>query len=143
MKISIVGGGPAGLYFGLLAKKAKPDHQIDIYERNQPDDTFGFGVVFSDETLSGFLDHDRDSHREIVGNFAYWDEIDVRTKGRVLRSGGHGFCGMSRRKLLQILQRHATAAGCELHFDYEIDDISRFADSDLILAADGINSFIR
>ena len=143
MKISIVGGGPAGLYFGLLAKKAKPDHQIDIYERNQPDDTFGFGVVFSDETLSGFLDHDRDSHREIVGNFAYWDEIDVRTKDRVLRSGGHGFCGMSRRKLLQILQRHATAAGCELHFDYEIDDISRFADSDLILAADGINSVVR
>ncbi len=143
MKISIVGGGPAGLYFGLLAKKAEPDHQIDIFERNQPDDTFGFGVVFSDETLSGFLDYDRRSHREIVDNFAYWDEIDVRTRGRVLRSGGHGFCGMSRRKLLQILQRHAAQAGCALHYDHDIDDLARFADSDLILAADGINSVIR
>ncbi len=143
MKISIVGGGPAGLYFGLLAKKAEPDRQIDIYERNRPDDTFGFGVVFSDETLSGFLDYDRASHREIVDSFAYWHEIDVRLGGRVVRSGGHGFCGMSRRKLLQILQHHAQAAGCALHFEHEIIDPSGFADSDLILAADGINSALR
>ncbi len=145
MKIEIVGAGPAGLYFGLLMKKADPGHDITVYERNRPDDTFGFGVVFSDETLGGFIDYDTATYREIVDSFAYWDKIDIFFKGRRIRSGGHGFCGMSRRKLLDIFRRHCAAAGVDIRYETEIagNVRERFPDADLILAADGINSVIR
>src|SRR3546814_8972271 len=104
MRVTIVGAGPAGLYLALLLKKADPRHDITIHERNRADDTFGFGVVFSDETLNQFLAEDADTHQAIRDSFAYWHEIDVVTDGERIRSGGHGFCGLARKKLLQILQ---------------------------------------
>ncbi|MBM3554417.1 MAG: bifunctional salicylyl-CoA 5-hydroxylase/oxidoreductase, partial [Alphaproteobacteria bacterium] len=143
MNIAIVGGGPAGLYFAILMKRANAAHQIDVYERNRPDDTFGFGVVFSDETLTGFRDADAASYEDIIRAFAYWDDIEVRVHGRKLVSGGHGFCGMSRKELLKIFHKHCRDLGVGLHFQTDITDLSRFADADLILASDGINSFIR
>jgi len=143
MKISVIGGGPGGLYFAILAKKQWPDWQIDVYERNRPDDTFGFGVVFSDQTL-GFLDeYDNPSYESIRRSFAYWDDVDVHYKGNVLRCAGNGFCGTSRLKLLQLLHDRANELGVALHFEYEVTDESEFADSDLIVAADGIASIIR
>ncbi|MCW5752112.1 MAG: FAD-dependent monooxygenase, partial [Alphaproteobacteria bacterium] len=144
MRIVVVGGGPAGLYFALLAKKSRPGWQIRVLERNRPDDTFGFGVVFSDETLGNFAEADRESYEEILANFAYWDRIDVHVGGEVITSGGHGFCGIARKRLLNILQRRARALGVELEFGVEVaPDLAAFADADLIVAADGINSAIR
>jgi len=143
MKIVVVGGGPAGLYFSLLMKKANPDHEIVVYERNKPNDTFGFGVVFSDETLSGFLDYDQGTYGDIVESFAYWDAIEVHYGGEVISTGGNGFCGMSRKRLLQIFQKHCLAAGVDIRFETDVTDLSQFADADVILAADGINSFVR
>ena len=143
MKIVVVGAGPAGLYFSLLMKKADPGHEIVVYERNKPDDTFGFGVVFSDETLSGFIDYDQGTYADIVESFAYWDDIDVHYGGEVIRTGGNGFCGMSRKRLLQIFQKHCLAVGVEIKFETDVTDLAQFADADVILAADGINSFIR
>ena len=103
MKISVIGGGPGGLYFAILAKKQWPDWQIDVFERNRPDDTFGFGVVFSDQTL-GFLDqYDNPSYESIRRSFAYWDDVDIHYKEQILRCGGNGFCGCSRLQLLQLL----------------------------------------
>jgi len=143
MKIVVVGGGPAGLYFSLLMKKAEPSHEIIVYERNKPNDTFGFGVVFSDETLSGFIDYDQGSYADIVDSFAYWDDIDVHYGGEVVRTGGNGFCGMSRQRLLEIFQKHCIAAGVDIRFETDVTDLAQFADADVILACDGINSFIR
>ncbi|SLN25892.1 bifunctional salicylyl-CoA 5-hydroxylase/oxidoreductase [Oceanibacterium hippocampi] len=142
MRIRIIGGGPAGLYFALLMKKADPSHDIVIYERNRSDDTFGFGVVFSDETLGNFRLHDPESFRSITDAFAYWDEIDVHFDGEVIRSGGHGFCGLARKDLLLILQRRAIALGVDIRFETELDDIEAL-DGDLIVGADGINSLVR
>ena len=143
MKISVIGGGPAGLYFSLLLKKADPSHQISVYERNAPDDTFGWGVVFSDQTLENFRQADAPTYEAITGNFAHWDDIDVHFKGRVITSGGHGFSGIARKKLLHILQERAAALGVELHFRANVADDTQFGDSDLIVAADGINSAVR
>ena len=143
MKITIIGGGPAGLYFGLLMKKADAGHDIAVYERNRPDDTFGFGVVFSDETLSHFSDHDAESYRAITSEFAYWDEIEVRYRGQAIRSGGHGFCGLARVTLLNILQRRCESLGVKMFYETAIDDLSRFREADLTVAADGVNSTIR
>ncbi len=144
MKITIVGGGPAGLYLGLLMKKADAGHEIVIYERNRPDDTFGFGVVFSDETLSHFLDFDQESFREITDNFAYWDTIEVRYRDRAIRSGGHGFCGIGRMKLLNILQARCEAVGVDIRYEVEIEDIEALRrDCDLLVGADGITSIVR
>ena len=144
MKIEIIGGGPSGLYFSLLMKKADPTHQIKIYEQNQPDDTFGFGVVFSAETLSHFRDYDAVSYDRIRETFAYWDDIVTYYKGEKVVSRGHGFCGMSRKDLLLILQGCCEEAGVKMEFQHEIrslDDIDR--DADLVLGANGINSWIR
>ena len=146
MRISIVGGGPGGFYLAILTKKARPDWTVELFEQNRADDTFGFGVVFSDETLGEFLSRDPESYAMIADAFSYWDDIRVRYKGHDMRCGGNGFAGCGRLKLLQILQARAEAVGVELHFGEVIDPAAietRFATSDVIVAADGINSRIR
>jgi len=143
MKINIVGGGPAGLYFAILMKKADPAHRITIYERNKPDDTFGFGVVFSDDTLDNFMAYDDWTYRAITDSFAYWDEIEVRFKGERIRSGGHGFAGLWRVKLLNILQERAAMLGVDLRYETEITDFEALRDADLFIGADGVNSAVR
>ena len=145
MKIVCIGGGPAGLYFAILMKKADPSHEITVYERNRPYDTFGWGVVFSDETLQNLRGGDDETQAEIIDNFADWDDIDVHFKGQTITSTGHGFCGIERKRLLNILQARAEALGVKLVFDIEIapDALDQFADADLIVASDGINSRIR
>ena len=122
MKIAIIGGGPAGLYAAILLKKQRPEAEITVYERNRADDTFGFGVVFSDATLDNFEKYDPPSYRRITQEFAYWDDIAVHFRGTVHRVGGNGFCGCSRRKLLLILQERARELGVSLQFEAEIDD---------------------
>jgi len=143
MKVAIIGGGPAGLYAAILLKKQRPSADITVHERNRADDTFGFGVVFSDATLDNFEKHDLPSYRRITQEFAYWDDIAVHFRGTVHRVGGNGFCGCSRQKLLLILQERARELGVVLHFEVDIEDESRFADADLVLIADGINSRFR
>ena len=143
MKIVVVGGGPAGLYFSILMKQARPDAQIQLYERNRADDTFGWGVVFSDETLGGFQEADPATFEAITQAFRYWSDIHTYVNGELVTSTGHGFCGMSRKRLLQIFQERCTELGVEMQFETEIPNLSAFADADLIVAADGINSFIR
>ncbi|HEU0147342.1 MAG TPA: bifunctional salicylyl-CoA 5-hydroxylase/oxidoreductase [Bradyrhizobium sp.] len=143
MKIAIIGGGPAGLYAAILLSKQRPNAEITVYERNRADDTFGFGVVFSDATLDNFETCDPPSYRRITQEFAYWDDIAVHFRGSVHRVGGNGFCGCSRRTLLTILQERARELGVHLHFETDIADEARFADADLIVVADGINSRFR
>ena len=143
MKIVSIGGGPAGLYFAILMKKADLAHDITVIERNRADDTFGFGVVFSDATLQNFADADAETHAEINRNFAHWDDIDIHYKGEVVTSTGHGFCGFSRQILLDILQRRAAALGVKLEYEKEVSDLAPYDGADLILAADGANSTIR
>ncbi|HEX5612357.1 MAG TPA: bifunctional salicylyl-CoA 5-hydroxylase/oxidoreductase [Burkholderiales bacterium] len=143
MKVAIVGGGPGGLYFAVLAKKSWPAWDVTVCERNRPDDTFGFGVVFSDQTLDTFKAHDVVSYEKIRRRFAYWGDVDVVYKGRTMRSGGNGFCGCSRVALLAILQERCRALGVKLAFEREVEDVSEFPDADLIVVADGINSKIR
>src|SRR5476649_2381829 len=143
MKIAIIGGGPAGLYAAMLLKKQRPQAGITVYERNRADDTFGFGVVFSDATLDNFEKYDPPSYRRITQEFAYWDDIAVHFRGTVHRIGGNGFCGCSRRTLLLLLHERARALGVKLRFQTEIAAISELADADLIVAADGINSTVR
>src|SRR3984893_2006713 len=142
MKVHVIGGGPAGLYFPILMKKTWPQTRITVFERNRPDDTFGFGVVFSDETLQTFEQYDRESYRAITDNFAYWDDIEINFKGTVHRVGGNGFCGCSRVTLLRLLQERARALGVELKFQTEIEPAAHRG-ADLVVAADGINSRIR
>jgi anthraniloyl-CoA monooxygenase len=144
MKVHIVGGGPAGLYFAILMKKSWPDSRITVFERNRPEDTFGFGVVFSDETLDNFEAYDRESYRALRGHFAYWDDIEIHFRGTTHRIGGNGFCGCSRTTLLKILNRRARSLGVELKFQREMTDIGAMAKSaDLVIGADGINSRVR
>ncbi|WP_372622717.1 bifunctional salicylyl-CoA 5-hydroxylase/oxidoreductase [Falsiroseomonas sp.] len=142
MRIAVIGGGPAGLYFAILMRRDFPAARISVVERNQPDDTFGFGVVFSDATLDIFQQADEPSYRAITHSFAYWDDIEIHAKGHVHRIGGNGFCGCSRRTLLLLLQERARALGVELEFRREATP-EDFPDADLIVAADGINSPIR
>jgi anthraniloyl-CoA monooxygenase len=144
MKLNIVGGGPAGLYFAILMKKSWPDTRITVFERNRPEDTFGFGVVFSDETLDNFEQHDRETYRALRGHFAYWDDIEINFRGTTHRIGGNGFCGCSRTTLLKILNRRARSLGVELKFQREITDIGALTRAaDLVVGADGINSRVR
>ena len=144
MKIVCLGGGPAGLYFSILAKKANPSWDVTVIERNRPDDTFGWGVVFSDKTMDGFKDVDPETHSEITRAFRHWDDIDVFFKGRKLTSGGHGFCGIGRIKLLQILQKRAAGLGAKLIFQTEVTDPDLYAaDYDLVIASDGGSSVTR
>jgi len=143
MRISIVGGGPAGLYASILMKKAFPDASIGVWERNKPDDTFGWGVVFSDETLGHFETADPETYAQIRQAFAYWTDIETWVGGTRTRSTGHGFCGMSRQRLLEIFQDRARGLGVEMRFQQEVPDESALPPSDLIVAADGIQSAIR
>ncbi|HXW77709.1 MAG TPA: FAD-dependent monooxygenase, partial [Candidatus Eremiobacteraceae bacterium] len=144
MRIGCIGGGPAGLYFALLMKKAEPGFDIDVYERNKPDDTFGWGVVFSDETLDNLRAADEQSYASITGEFIHWDDIDVFFRGESLRSSGHGFAGIARRRLLRVLQERAAGLGVRLHFETEIaDDAALREQCDVVVVCDGANSLIR
>src|SRR6218665_1745152 len=142
MRITCVGGGPAGLYFALLMKRQQPAHEVTVLERNRPGDTFGWGVVFSDQTLGALRQADPQTADEILDAFNHWDDIEVRIDGAVLRSGGHGFCGIGRMKLLNILQRRCAELGVRLAYESEVTDDTEI-DADLIIAADGLNSRIR
>ena len=146
MRVLCVGGGPAGLYLALLLKLADARNAVRVVERNRPYDTFGWGVVFSDQTLGNLEQADPETARQIVGAFNRWDDIDVHFKSRTITSGGHGFCGIGRKRLLNILQHRCEALGVELTFETNVDDERALAaafDADLILAADGANSRIR
>src|SRR5262245_39627368 len=144
MKVNVIGGGPAGLYFAILMKKAWPATRVSVLERNRPDDTFGFGVVFSDQTLENFEAYDPESYQAITRNFAYWDDIEIHFKGSVHRVGGNGFCGCARTTLLKLLHERAQALGIELKFQVEVSDIdAALREADLVVAADGINSRVR
>jgi anthraniloyl-CoA monooxygenase len=146
VNVTVVGGGPAGLYFSLLLKKHDPAHHVRVLERNRPDDTFGWGVVFSDATLENLAQADSESHQQIVDHFAHWDDIDIHFRGRTITSGGHGFSGIARKELLRILQARARALGVDLCFECEtteamVRDLA--ARADLLVAADGANSLAR
>ena len=146
MKILSIGGGAAGLYFGILMKKLDPSNEITILERNRPYDTFGWGVVFSDQTLSNFVRADEPTARTILQSFNHWDDIDVRINSTSIISGGHGFCGIGRKRLLNILQERAEGLGVKLVFEADIKDdqeAAREYGADLVIAADGLNSAIR
>ena len=143
MNIASIGGGPAGLYFAILMKKAFPDCSIDVYERNRCDDTFGWGVVFSDETLGAFEEADPESFGEITSSFRYWRDIETFYGGTKTVSTGHGFAALSRKKLLQILQERCRDLGVGLHFEHEVASVAAVGEADLILAADGVNSRVR
>ncbi|MBB2915309.1 anthraniloyl-CoA monooxygenase [Streptosporangium becharense] len=144
MRIAVIGGGPGGLYFAALAKQLEPGHEITVWERNAPDDTFGFGVVFSDETLGGIEHADPQVFAQMCAEFARWDDIDVHHRGRVLTSGGHGFAAMSRKRLLEILQARCLELGVTIHFRAEAPDVAELAAShDLVVASDGLNSAVR
>ena len=144
MKIVCLGGGPAGLYFSILAKKANPSWDITVIERNRADSTFGWGVVFSDKTMGGFKEADPETHAAITQAFRHWDDIDVFFKGRKFTSGGHGFCGIARMKLLQIFHQRAAALGVRLIFQTEVIDPDDYSgECDLVIASDGASSLTR
>ena len=143
MRIVCIGGGPAGLYFALLMKKLDPAHRITVVERNRPYDTFGWGVVFSDATMENMRLWDAATADAIEVAFNHWDDIELHFKGRCIRSGGHGFVGIGRKKLLNILQRRCEALGVELVFETEAESDADYPDADLVIASDGINSRIR
>ena len=143
MRVACLGGGPAGLYFAIAMKLRDPRHDVVVIERNRPDDTFGWGVVLSDETLANLKDCDPESAEAIKRSFCYWDDIAVFYRGTVTRTKGHGFCGIGRRRLLNILQDRARGLGVEVRFETEADGIDAYRDCDLIVAADGANSKVR
>ena len=142
MKIACIGGGPAGLYLGILLKRVAPQHEVVIYERNRAAETFGFGVVFSDATLGNLAAADPESHAQITARFERWDDIEIHFKSEVLRSTGHGFCGLERKALLHILQTRATALGVELEYEHEVKALGDVT-ADLIVASDGVASWVR
>ena len=144
MRIACLGGGPAGLYFAISMKLRDPACAVDLFERNRPDDTFGWGVVFSDQTVENLIVNDPVSGATIQGEFAHWDDIEVHVHGATIRSSGHGFIGIGRKRLLNILQQRAAALGVGLHFEHEASaDLADWAGYDLVIAADGANSRIR
>jgi anthraniloyl-CoA monooxygenase len=143
MNIVCIGGGPAGLYFALLMKQQDRAHRIRVVERNRPYDTFGWGVVFSDQTLGNLQAADPATAGEILAAFNHWDDIEINIRGQRIRSGGHGFCGIGRKRLLNILQRRCEQLGVELVFETDVQGDEDFPDADLIIASDGLNSRIR
>jgi anthraniloyl-CoA monooxygenase len=143
MKIVCIGGGPAGLYFALLMKQQDAAHQVIVVERNKPYDTFGWGVVFSDQTLGNLQAADPPSAAQILDAFNHWDDIEVNIRGARITSGGHGFCGIGRKRLLNILQKRCEEVGVELVFETDVKEAEAYADADLVIASDGLNSRIR
>ncbi len=154
MKVNVIGGGPGGLFAALLLKKSDPARRIEVFERNRPDDTFGFGVVFSDATLEEVAEADPATFRAIEERFYHWDDIHIHYQGELLESTGHGFAGLSRRELLLLLQRRCREVGVGLHFETAVGDppaggatgvplASRFLDADVVIGADGLNSVVR
>jgi len=143
MRVVCIGGGPAGLYLALLLKQADQGHDITVVERNRPYDTFGWGVVFSDQTLGNLAIADPETHAEILDAFCHWDDIDVHFKGRTITSGGHGFSGIGRKRLLNILQRRCERLGARLVFETEIVDEAGLGPCDLLVASDGVTSAMR
>lgn len=143
MRITTIGGGPAGLYFATLVKRRFPSWPVTVLERNRPLDTFGWGVVFSDATLDTLRRADEPTHRAITQAFAHWDDIDIHFAGHTITSGGHGFCGISRKHLLAILQERAAEVGVDVYFQTDVDDVDAYRDCDLLVGGDGINSRVR
>src|SRR3712207_3012175 len=144
MKIAVAGGGPAGLYFAISMKLRDPSHEVAVHERNRPDDTFGWGVVFSDQTMENLQANDPPSAAAIAASLAHWDDIDVFIRGEKITSSGHGFSGVGRQRLLNLLQERARDLDVRLDFETEVGpDLAAFAGADLIVAADGVNSRIR
>src|SRR5919199_728771 len=144
MKIVCVGGGPAGLYFATSMKLRNPVHDVTVLERNPAGVTFGWGVVLSDETLDNLRNNDPESAQEIQDNFAHWDDVEVHVRGKeTIRSGGHGFVGIGRKHLLDILAERAIDLGADVRFEREVEDLSGFAGADLIVGCDGVNSRVR
>jgi len=144
MRIDIIGGGPAGLYFAILMKKADPKHQVTIYERNGPDDTFGWGVVFSGKTLANLRAADEESHAAITNQFEAWDNVDIVHRDEKISIHGNSFSGIARLQLLKILQHRAEQLGVEVVFRTEIADMETLrSQCDLLVAADGVNSGVR
>jgi len=144
MKINIIGGGPAGMYFAILMKKADAAHDITIDERNGPDDTFGWGVVFSGKTLAKLREADESSHAEITRNFEAWDNVDVVRGDQKISIHGNSFSGIARLRLLKILQKRCEDVDIEIRFRTEITDIDSFKQNcDLLAGADGVNSIVR
>ena len=144
MKIACIGGGPAGLYFAISMKLRDPSHEIEVFERNAPGVTFGWGVVFSDQTVENLTANDPKSAKIIADEFAHWDDIDVHIHGETITSSGHGFIGIGRKRLLEILQDRARELGVVLHFRAECDPAdAKWRDYDLVIASDGANSRFR
>ena len=143
MKINIIGGGPAGMYFAILMKTADAAHHITIYERNGPDDTFGWGVVFSGQTLNNLRAADQESHAAITEDFEAWDNVDVVHRGQKISIHGNSFSGIARLRLLKILQQRCEDLGIEIKFRHEVNDLEALKDCELLVGADGVNSAIR
>src|ERR1700712_1630103 len=143
MRIVCIGGGPRGPPFAPLMKNTPPSHDITVVERNRPHDTFGWGVVFSDATMAHLRRWDEETAGAIEAAFAHWDDIVLEFKGRSIRSGGHGFVGIGRKRLLNILQARCESLGVKLEVDREVRTDTEFPDADLIVASDGINSVVR
>ena len=143
MKIAVIGGGPGGLFTAILARQAFPGCEVDVYERNRAGDTFGWGVVFSDETLGNVEAADPESFAEIRAEFAYWTDIETFVGDEMVRSTGHGFCGLARRTLLEILDRRARALGVRMHYETAVSREVLEREADLVVASDGINSQVR
>lgn len=140
--VAVVGAGPGGLYLAISLKLRDPSLKVTVYERNRPDDTFGWGVVFSDQTLANLKANDPETAARIEAAFVHWDDIEVHIRGETIRSGGHGFAGVGRVRLLEILQARAAELGVALRFETEVED-ARALDADLVVAADGLNSRVR
>jgi len=143
MRAVCVGGGPGGLYFAISLKRRDPRHEVVVIERNRPNDTFGWGVVLSDETLANLQANDPESAARIRESFVYWNDIEVHYRGKAVRSGGHGFSGIGRQRLLNILQERALSLGVTIEFETEAKDVAAYAGYDLIVGSDGVNSRIR
>lgn len=144
MKINVIGGGPAGLYFALLMKRRDASHQISIFERNSPHDTFGWGVVFSGKTLANLAECDEESYGRIKNSFETWNNVDVVHRAERISVGGNHFFGIRRIKLLNILQERCAELGVDLRFGVDVQNIEQLAeDCDLFIGADGVNSFVR
>jgi anthraniloyl-CoA monooxygenase len=143
VNVAVIGGGPAGLYAALLLKKWEARHEVTVFERNPPDATFGWGVVFSEETLEKLADADYDSYLEITENFTRWTSIDIHFGGQRVRSRGHAFSGIARRRLLEILQGRCREVGVDLRFQQTVEDLAPFQGCELVIGADGINGIVR